>query len=45
MAMKTTMISDLKDSKVSILISKSFLDNEANFLQNPDDYRQVINNL
>jgi hypothetical protein len=32
------MISDLKDSKVSVKISKSFIDKEANFLENPEDY-------
>jgi hypothetical protein len=32
------MISDLKDSRVSTKISKSFIEKEANFLKNPDDY-------
>jgi hypothetical protein len=35
------MISN-KDSRVSNKISKSFIDKEANMLENPDDYRGVL---
>jgi hypothetical protein len=35
---KTTMISDLRDSRVGNKISKSFIEREANYLKNPNDY-------
>jgi gluconate kinase len=39
---KTTMVSELKDSRVGHKISKSLIESEANFLQNPEDYHQYI---
>ena len=37
----TTMISDIRDSKLTSRVSKSIIEKESNYLKNPDDYHTI----